>query len=195
VTRASRGRCNHHVMATTDDQAPVNLDPAAIRTSSPIAGLRTAMVVVAIVVAAADQISKSVVLATKAGLTTSDSGWFAVQLQRNHGVSRGIGAGHPLLVTGVEILGIVFVGVLALRTRNRTVAIALALVLGGALGNLADRFVRSPGLGRGAVVDWIHLGGRGGSMDLADVAIQLGAVVALLATLYTGWADARRDRR
>jgi signal peptidase II len=166
-----------------------------VGSTRPTRALRIAMVVVGVVIAAADQISKSVVLATHAGLKTHPSGgWFSIQLVRNHGASTGIGASHPLIVTGVEILGILFVAALAMRTPYRVVAIALAAVLGGALGNLADRFVRSPGLGRGAVVDWIHFAGRGGSLDLADVAIQFGAIAALIATIVGSRADARRDR-
>ena len=34
-------------------------------------------------------------------------------------------------------------------------AVALGLLLGGALGNLVDRMVREPGLARGHVVDFI----------------------------------------
>jgi signal peptidase II len=153
------------------------------------------MATVVLVVAAADHLSKSIVLATHAGSATrASSGWFSIRLVRNHGASTGLGAGHPLIVTSVELLAVLFVAVLALRARNRVVAIALALVLGGALGNLADRFVRSPGRGRGAVVDWIHLAARGGSLDLADVAIQFGAVIALLATLAVSWAETRTAR-
>ncbi|HEX2806436.1 MAG TPA: signal peptidase II, partial [Kineosporiaceae bacterium] len=35
-------------------------------------------------------------------------------------------------------------------------AVALGLLLGGALGNLLDRLLRAPGFGRGHVVDWIE---------------------------------------
>ena len=76
-------------------------------------------------------------------------------------------------------------GALALRARGRVVAICLAAVLGGALGNLSDRLFRSPGLGRGPVVDWIHVAGRPGSFNLSDLAIQLGVVVALVAVFVT----------
>jgi signal peptidase II len=72
-----------------------------------------------------------------------------------------------------------------LRARRAVVAVALSLVVAGALGNLADRVFRAPGLGRGAVVDWIHFAGGGGSMDISDLAINAGAiglVVALLAS-------------
>ena len=60
------------------------------------------------------------------------------------------------------------------------IAICLAAVLGGALGNLSDRLFRSPGFGRGAVVDWIHLGGSG-SFNVADMAIQVGVLAAVIA--------------
>ncbi|HEU5331641.1 MAG TPA: signal peptidase II, partial [Actinocrinis sp.] len=52
---------------------------------------------------------------------------------------------------------------------------------GGAVGNLADRLFRAPGFGRGGVVDWIHFGAGGGSMDLADLAIQFGVLIAIIA--------------
>jgi signal peptidase II len=170
-------------------------EPGSGPASSAAGSLRIAVALVAVVVAAADQISKSIVLETHAGLAADPRGWISIQLARNHGASTGIGASHPLVVTAVELLGVGFVAALAFRVRNRIVGLCLGLVLGGALGNLADRFVRAPGLGRGAVVDWIHLGGRGGSLDLADIAIQLGAVLAVVVVLASSWADARRRRR
>ena len=61
-------------------------------------------------------------------------------------------------------------------------AVALGLVLGGALGNLTDRIFRAPGVGRGQVVDWISLFGPDGVhwpiFNLADSAIVCGAVLA-----------------
>ena len=163
-------------------------------TTGPGRRLRIVIAVIAAVVAGLDQLSKSIVLATHAGLRPG-SGWFTIRLARNHGASTGIGANHPLLVTGVEIVATVFIVVLVLQVRHRVVAIALAFVLGGALGNLLDRFVRAPGLGRGAVVDWIHFGGRGGSLDLADVAIQCGGLVALVAALVSGYAARSRTQK
>jgi hypothetical protein len=65
-------------------------------------------------------------------------------------------------------------------------------VAGGAAGNLADRLLRSPGSGRGAVVDWIHVAGYPATFNLADVAIRAGAAGALVATLAAGRRAARR---
>jgi signal peptidase II len=85
-----------------------------------------------------------------------------------------------VLVTLAAVLIAGAAGTLALRVRGRGIAICLAAVLGGALGNLADRLFRSPGFGRGAVVDWIHFGGSG-SFNLADMAIQFGVLAAVIA--------------
>ena len=61
-------------------------------------------------------------------------------------------------------------------------------MLGGALGNLADRLFRSPGLGRGAVTDWIHVGWYLPSFNVADVAIRVDAVGSVAAMLGSGLA-------
>ncbi len=143
--------------------------------------VRLAMAGVAVAVIAADQVSKTLVLASH---PAAGAGWATVRLVRNTGASGGIGAGHPVLVTVAAVVIAGLACVLAVRARGRAVAVFVAAVLGGALGNLSDRVFRSPGLGRGAVVDWIHLGGSGGSFNVADLAIQvgvLGAVIAMFA--------------
>jgi signal peptidase II len=141
------------------------------------------------VVLAADQITKSLVLRLH---PVTGSGLVSVQLVRNTGASGGIAAGYPVLVTLAAVAIVAVAGTLAVRTRSRAVAICLAAVLGGALGNLSDRLLRAPGLGRGPVVDWIHVAGRGGSFNISDVAIQLGAVAAVVAMFVADRARVRR---
>ncbi|MGH3280298.1 MAG: signal peptidase II, partial [Trebonia sp.] len=151
---------------------------AAVRSSARV---RWAAGAVAATVLAADQVSKSLVLAARPA--TAGAGWASVRLVRNTGASGGIASGYPVLVT-LAALAITGVAAgLALRVRSRAAALCLAAVVGGAAGNLADRIFRAPGFGRGGVVDWIHFGAGGGSLDLADLAIQfgvLGAVIALV---------------
>lgn len=142
-------------------------------------GSRRAALVVAALVLAGDQVSKSLVVA--AAPPGGSGGLVSVRLVRNTGASFGIGAGHPLLITLVAVAVLAVAAVLLARTRNRAVALFLGAVTGGAAGNLADRLVRAPGFGRGAVVDWIHLAGYPATFNLADVAIRLGAVAALIA--------------
>lgn len=151
--------------------------------------VRWAMLGTAAVVLAADQITKSLVLRLH---PVTGSGLVSIQLVRNTGASGGIAAGYPVLVTLAAVAIVAVAGTLAVRTRSRAVAICLAVVLGGALGNLSDRLFRAPGLGRGAVVDWIHVAGRGGSFNISDVAIQLGAVAAVVAMFAADRARVRR---
>ena len=151
--------------------------------------VRWAMLGTVAVVLAADQITKSLVLRLH---PAAGAGLVSVRLVRNTGASGGIAAGYPVLVTLAAVAIAAAAGTLAVRTRSRAVAICLAAVLGGALGNLSDRLFRSPGLGRGAVVDWIHVAGRGGSFNVSDLAIQLGAVAAVVAMFAADRARVRR---
>ena len=85
--------------------------------------------------------------------------------------------------------GAVVAAVVLLASRNLpswASAIGLGLVLGGALGNLTDRFLRGPGFS-GHVVDFIDLH-VWPVFYLADSAIVVGAGVLLVASL-------RRERR
>jgi signal peptidase II len=61
------------------------------------------------------------------------------------------------------------------RTDDLVMAYSLALVLGGAVGNLVDRLVRSPGFLRGEVVDFIKVP-HWPTFNLADSAITLGVI-------------------
>jgi signal peptidase II len=157
---------------------------AAAALRSP--GTRLAALGVALLVLAADQASKSAVVA--AAPRGGSGAFVSVRLVRNTGASFGIGAGHPVVITLVAAAVLAVAIALLVRTRSRGVALFLAAVVGGAAGNLADRLVRSPGFGRGAVVDWIHVGGYPATFNLADVAIRVGAVGALIMAL----ASARR---
>jgi len=59
------------------------------------------------------------------------------------------------------------------------VAVALGLVTGGAVGNLADRIFRAPGLLRGAVVDFVDL--RWWPVfNVGDMAITAGCILLVL---------------
>ena len=153
------------------------------------AGVRWAALGIAAAVLAADQLSKSLVLAAHPGTGT---GAISVRLVRNTGASFGVGAGHPVVIMLVSLVVIAMVVVLMTRTASRACALLLAAAIGGAVSNLADRLFRSPGLGRGAVVDWIHVTGYPATFNIADVAIRVGAIGAAVALLA---ATGRRRRR
>jgi len=151
---------------------------AAVR--SPRA--RWAMAGIVALVVTADQVTKSFVLT---GRIAGGTGWADVRLVRNTGSAGGLAAGHAVLVFLLALAITAVAVTLVLRARRAAMALAFSFVVAGAFGNLADRVFRAPGLGRGAVVDWIHFAGRGGSLNLSDLAINvgvLGAVIAMLAT-------------
>jgi signal peptidase II len=82
---------------------------------------------------------------------------------------------------------VVVVTVRGYATGRPVLAAAGGLVLGGAVGNLADRVVRAPGLLRGAVVDFVDL--RWWPVfNLADAAITCGCLLLL----WVGWRGAER---
>lgn len=78
-------------------------------------------------------------------------------LTRNPGAAFSIGPGLTVVLTVVAVLVVVVVLRLAVRVRDRLWAIALGLLLGGALGNLTDRLAREPGPFQGHVVDFLRL--------------------------------------
>ena len=158
--------------------------------------VRWAMAGVAVSVVVADQVTKSLVAAGRIA-DGSTFGWVTVRVVRNHGASGGIASGYPVLVTIAALAITALAATLALRASGRTAAFCLAAVLGGALGNLSDRIFRSPGFGRGGVVDWIHFaaGAGNGSLDLSDLAIQFGVLGAVASMLVTSWAQGRRAKK
>jgi signal peptidase II len=102
-----------------------------------------------------------------------------LQLTRNAGAAFGLAGGATIIFSVVAVAVVGFIIASARRLRSRGWAIALGLLLGGALGNLGDRLFRDPGLLRGHVVDWIHLT-HWPIFNLADSAIVAGGVLAVL---------------
>ena len=74
------------------------------------------------------------------------------------------------------------------RIRTLATAVSLALVAGGALGNLIDRLFRAPAFFVGHVVDFISVGSFA-IFNVADSAITVG--VALF--VVSAFLDARRQ--
>ena len=106
---------------------------------------------------------------------------------RNSGAAFSLGTGFTVVLTLIAIAVVAVIIRTASRMRSAAWAVALGLVLGGALGNLGDRIFREPGVGRGHVVDWISLFGPMGEhwpiFNLADSAIVCGAILAALVSM------------
>ncbi|WP_291313116.1 signal peptidase II [Corynebacterium sp. UBA2622] len=137
-------------------------------------------------IAAADQAVKQLVLSTlQPGEPVAVVGsWFRLLLLFNPGAAFSMGQGTTWLFTTIQLAFVVGALVAAPRITHPWEAAGLALIAGGALGNLTDRLVRPPGFWFGHVVDYISVG-RFAVFNLADAAITVGVAVFILA-LFAG---------
>jgi signal peptidase II len=110
-------------------------------------------------------------------------------LHFNSGMAFGRGTGFGPVIGVVAIIVVVALLVSLRRSDSRMSAIAVGLVIGGALGNVLDRLFRGEGWFRGAVVDFIDLQWFP-IFNVADIGINVGAGLLLLGALLT----ARRDK-
>ena len=139
----------------------------------------------------AASIDQAVKLAMAAYLTevrmVAVAPFFNLRLGYNTGVSFGFLAETfrelPGLLASIKV-GIVFaIAVIAVRAKLRIETVALALIAGGAIGNVIDR------IRIGAVVDYIDLyygAWHWPTFNLADVFISIGVALYLAAALLCG---------
>ena len=103
-----------------------------------------------------------------------------ITYHRNSGAAFGILQGQMLVfyvVTAVAVIGIlIWLSKLNMK-KNRILAISLALILGGALGNFIDRVMYQ------SVIDFIHTVWWGHNFpifNVADIALVCGGILMLL---------------
>ena len=109
-------------------------------------------------------------------------GFVTLEVSRNAGAAFSFAQGATVIFTLIAVaVAVVIVRTLP-RLRSSAWAATLGLLLGGATGNLLDRLTRAPGVGRGAVVDFIHLP-HFATFNVADSAITVGACLAVLLSL------------
>jgi signal peptidase II len=141
--------------------------------------------VTAVLVAAVDQLSKAAVLAHFAGRALGDhqvvTSFFNFVLTYNRGISFGLfngGAGINALVFSLAAAAIVALLIFWLsRVESPFLAVAIGLIIGGAVGNVIDR------IRLGAVVDFLdfHVGSlHWPAFNVADSAICIGVAAMLL---------------
>ena len=145
-----------------------------------------------------DQITKE--LSTN-GLTEGEpvrilGGLVHLSLLRNSGAAFSLGSGYTWVFPLVTLVVVGWIGFMASKLRSVPWAIALGLVLGGALGNLGDRLFRAPGPFQGHVVDMISLFGPYGEyfavFNIADSCLSVGVVLAVLLELTGRQRDGSR---
>ena len=141
---------------------------------------RQLAIVVGIVVAAADQLSKAwAVSALTDGPIVVIPGVLQFRITFNTGASFSILSNQGPILAVVAIGVIITIMVVLGDASRRIEAVALGLVLGGSLGNLLDRLFRGDGWFNGAVVDFIDVGVF--TNNIADIALFVGVGLLLFA--------------
>lgn len=158
---------------------------------------------ISFIIVVCDQIAKLAVLKTMVRSRSIPvlGDWFKLTYTENPGMAFGVVFGPPSMISILSIIAtvIIIAYLVSVRSGLRAYRVSLALVLGGALGNIIDRvlygriFYDMP-LFQGRVVDFIHLdvwrgimpdwlpffGGRAVALfpigNIADLAIIAGVV-------------------
>jgi signal peptidase II len=104
-------------------------------------------------------------------------------LVRNSGAAFSMATGYTwmltLIATGV-VIGIFWMG---RRLVSPWWAVGLGMILGGAMGNLVDRFFRAPGPLRGHVVDFLSVGWWP-VFNVADPSVVGGAILLVVLSVF-----------
>jgi signal peptidase II len=143
-------------------------------------------------VVVADQVTKSLVVASFGrGETLPITGFMSLVLAYNSGAAFSFLAGAPgwqrWLFATIAVMASVFLVYMLKRSSDRVLCAGLALILGGALGNLWDR------IAIGKVVDFLllHYGGWSWpAFNVADSAITVGAALLIIDSFRQRHADA-----
>ena len=160
----------------TDAAADTEAAPAVPRRRQPL------LLSVAAVVLALDIVTKvlAVKLLTPGQPVPIIGDTVTWTLVRNSGAAFSMATGYTWMLTLIAsavVVGIVWMG---RRLVSTWWAIGLGMILGGAMGNLVDRFFRAPGPLRGHVVDFLSIGWWP-VFNVADPSVVGGAI--LLVTL------------
>ena len=138
-----------------------------------------------------DQVSKTAIrhLVAHHGSIVMIDGFFNLVYVKNKGMAFGIMNRQdivpiPYLLTGITIFAIMLLMLwyLSFRQKNRWINIAVAMIMGGAIGNLIDR-IRFSG-----VIDFLdcHIGSwHWPAFNVADSAITIGVII-LFFNLFLG---------
>ena len=170
-----------------DDAATVGPQPRRDRR------LLALVVALALTVVVVDQVTKAWALRT---LTEGDripvlGDLLGLQLVFNPGAALSIATGMTWVLTLVALAVVVVVVRMSRRLGSPLWALTLGLLLGGAVGNLVDRFARPPAPGRGHVIDFIAYGNVFVG-NVADIAIVVAAGLVIIQTLRGVGLDGTR---
>ena len=133
--------------------------------------------IIAVGVVVADQVTKSLALSHVSAEPHHVVGPIGLQLTYNTGSAFSLFQGSTALLAIIGLVMACVIGVLVVRAKGRPMQVGLGLMLGGAIGNLADRVARRRH--DGGVIDFITLS-HWPTFNVADAAITCGVAVILI---------------
>jgi len=146
--------------------------------------------VIAAVIFIADQISKHVILRVadldRVGQIQVLDPWFNLSMVWNRGVSFGLFQADSdwqrYILIAVSLLISGFLSVWLLKAERRLQALSFGMIIGGAIGNVVDRFAY------GAVADFLDFSGLYFPyvFNVADAGISVGVAILLLDAVLNG---------
>lgn len=151
---------------------------------------RLALLIVVLV--AIDQLTKSWAVSALDDGRTIDIVWtLRFALGFNSGIAFSQAQGMGPVVGVIALIAVVLLLRYMLKSTHPLMAYGLAGILGGAIGNIADRLFRGDGLLHGKVVDFIDLQWFP-IFNVADSAITIGATV-LIISLFLEHRELKKD--
>ena len=174
---------------------------STVPAAPPIRGTRRAVVVLggtALAVLVIDLVTKYLVVSKLSDRPPVRllGGAVYLSLTRNSGAAFSLGTSITFVFPVVTVLVVGWICWMTRRLRSAPWAVALGLILGGALGNLTDRVFRAPGFLVGHVIDFISLFGPDARyfaiFNAADSALTCGVILAILLELTGRRRDGTR---
>ncbi|GAA0445751.1 lipoprotein signal peptidase LspA [Lentibacillus halophilus] len=139
-----------------------------------------------------DQLSKWFVVQTMeiGERLTVIGGFFYMTSHRNSGAAWGILQGKMIffyIITVIVVIGIVYF-MQTHAKENRWLAVALSLILGGAIGNFIDRLFRQEVVD---FFDFVIFGYDYPIFNIADASLVVGVILVIITTII----EERKDKR
>ena len=152
---------------------------------------QVSIAVIAVVVLVLDQITKIWAVSALDDRTIDVVWKLQLRLVRNPGTAFSLGEGMGPVLGVIACVVVVVLVRLAREPRSLTSAVGIALILGGAVGNVVDRLVRSPhGFMKGHVVDFIDFQ-FWPVFNVADMGVTCGIVLVIFELSETSRRETR----
>jgi signal peptidase II len=131
---------------------------------------------------AVDQVTKAVAAVVIEGKPPRHALGVTFTAIRNSGAAGSFAPHATVVFTLLALSALAFITWTSSSLRSVSWGVGLGLIFAGAGGNLSDRIFRTPGFGRGAVLDFLQIG-HSGIFNLADQCVTFGALTVLVLTV------------